>query len=72
VVEPQLPSHWTAARVTRKFRGAMLQVTLRRDARVSDIVLLLDGEAAPGNRLTGIKPGQTYTLEVRMPSSSPS
>ncbi len=67
VIRPQLPGHWNQARVTRKFRGATLNIEMRREAGVSDTLMMVGGKQLAAHRLTGIQPGKTYEVEVSIP-----
>lgn len=69
-VNPKLPAHWQNAKVTRRFRGAELEVEMRREPGVSAITLELDGKTVAGQRLTGLEPGRRYQLRVRLPEAS--
>jgi cellobionic acid phosphorylase len=69
LIQPQLPSHWNEVKVTRAFRGATLNLEMRRDPVASRIVVELDGRTLPANRLTDVHPGKTYCLTVRIPAS---
>jgi cellobionic acid phosphorylase len=66
LVRPQLPSHWDEVRVTRKFRGATVVAHVRR-GDVQEVTVKHQGKVLPGARLTGIKAGSTYELEVSVP-----
>ena len=68
VIQPQLPRHWSRARVTREFRGATFEVEMRREHSISETLVVIDGQALPGNRVTEIKAGKTYQVEVRLPA----
>jgi cellobionic acid phosphorylase len=70
VIQPQLPSHWRQAQVTREFRGATFQVTMRRDAGLSQLRVIVDGQPLPANRLAPIQAGKTYRVEVAIPAVS--
>ena len=67
VIQPQLPSHWREARVTRAFRGATFQVAMRREAGLSQVRVVVDGQPLPANRLAPVEPGKTYRVEVAIP-----
>jgi cellobionic acid phosphorylase len=69
VIQPQLPSHWSRAKVTREFRGATFEVEMRREPGISHSLVAVDGQKLPVNRLTGIQAGKTYNVEVRIPAS---
>jgi cellobionic acid phosphorylase len=64
VIQPQLPSHWDRARVTRTFRGATFEIEMRRERGVSHVQVALGGQSLPDNRVTNIAPGRTYHLTV--------
>jgi cellobionic acid phosphorylase len=67
VIEPQLPGHWSWARVTRTFRGAVFNVEIRRKAGVSRALVVVDGRELPGNRVTDLEAGRSYEVEVSIP-----
>ena len=66
LIRPQLPSHWSQATVTREFRGATVHVHIRRNPGIPGTLAAVNGRALPNNRLTGIQPGQTYQVEVKV------
>jgi cellobionic acid phosphorylase len=66
LVRPQLPSHWDHVRITRLFRGAKIELKVRRDD-VTAVTVKHQGRVLPDAKLTKIKPGQTYELEVQVP-----
>jgi cellobionic acid phosphorylase len=66
-INPQLPSHWPQAHVTRDFRGANIQVSYRRDASVTEVKVMLDGVVLPQRCIENIRSGITYKLEVLLP-----
>jgi cellobionic acid phosphorylase len=68
VVRPQLPSHWREAKVTRRFRGAVFDVRMRREAGLAEVLATAEGKLLPGGRFTGLEVGRSYTLEVRIPT----
>jgi cellobionic acid phosphorylase len=68
VIQPQLPSHWSQARVTREFRGATLEIEICREAGVSNTLVVVDGQTFPANRVTNIQAGKTYKVRVRIPA----
>jgi cellobionic acid phosphorylase len=70
VIQPQLPSHWNEAKVTRKFRGATFHVAICRETGISDSVIIVDGHTLTANKLTDIQAGKTYELQVRSPARS--
>ncbi|WP_039814789.1 GH36-type glycosyl hydrolase domain-containing protein, partial [Xanthomonas arboricola] len=66
-IRPQLPSHWSQARVTRQFRGAQFEVTLTREPGRTHVDVEVDGTACPDQRVNGIVAGRTYQVRVRLP-----
>ena len=66
LVDPQLPGHWDGIKVTRQFRYATFEVSIRR-ADVDEIQVTLDGKRLPEPRVTGIVAGGVYALEVLIP-----
>ena len=60
LIQPQLPSHWSEAKATRQFRGATFAVELRRNSRVAQTQVSIDGQALPAHSITHIQPGRTY------------
>jgi cellobionic acid phosphorylase len=68
VIQPQLPSHWSRAKVTREFRGATFEVEMRREKGISETLVVVDGQELQVNRVTNIQVGKTYKVEVRIPA----
>jgi len=69
-VNPQLPSHWNEAAITREFRGATLHVEIRRDAAVAETTVYADGELLPEGVLRNVQPGKTYRVQVKLPAGA--
>lgn len=65
-VEPQLPSHWDGAQVTRLFRGATFEINIKRDS-VQQTQLTLDGDVLMSTLIENIQSGRTYQLDVSIP-----
>jgi cellobionic acid phosphorylase len=70
VVNPQLPSHWPEANVTREFRGATFHVHMHREAGLTHTMVLVDGLALTTNRIQNIQAGKTYDVEVKLQNES--
>lgn len=66
-IQPQLPAHWPEASVRRRFRGATIELHLRRQAGISTLQCYLQDVLLPDNRLNDLQPGQTYRLRVLLP-----
>jgi cellobionic acid phosphorylase len=67
LIQPQLPTHWNKAQVTREFRGAIFRVEFRREPTVSDVEVTLGGQTLPECRVTNIERGKTYDICVKIP-----
>ncbi len=68
VIQPQLPTHWDHANVTREFRGATFHVEIRRQPGISATQVTADGHPLPANHLTNPQPNRTYDLHVSIPA----
>lgn len=66
-VSPQLPSAWTTARATRRFRGATFEVSYVRDAGIRKATVSVNGKPLPEPLIREIQPGATYDVEVALP-----
>ena len=66
-IHPQLPQHWSGAKVTRKFRGATFEVEIRRQKGLETTVVTRDGHPLPSSEITDLHAGKSYRLEVRIP-----
>ena len=64
---PQLPQAWPQARLQRRFRGSLLDITYSRHR--APLQLWLDGELQPEPRLQGLQPGRSYCLQLRVPGA---
>lgn len=65
-VAPQLPSSWEGMSVTRRFRGAVFEVEIKRGA-VERVGVICDGVALPVARIDQIEAGRSYRVEVTVP-----
>jgi cellobionic acid phosphorylase len=72
VIQPQLPSHWNHATVTREFRGATFHIEIRREPGIPGTLVAVDGQPLPATRFTGILAGRTYEVLARIPTCSSS
>src|SRR5690606_8444421 len=68
LVEPQLPQHWTSARVVRQFRGAEFEVVYTRQLGQAAPSIRVDGTEISGNRIESIQPGRSYKVDVILPA----
>jgi len=68
VIQPQLPSHWSGARVVRAFRGATFEVEMRRESGISKMTASVDGKVLTEPRVRNIQAGRRYQVGVRLPA----
>jgi cellobionic acid phosphorylase len=66
-VRPQLPSHWTRAAASRRFRGATFDVLYTIGDATAGTALRCDGRDLPDGVVQEIVAGQRYALEVVLP-----
>ena len=65
-IDPCLPSHWTHARMTRPYRGAIYEFEFAKPAGIckGPIKILLDSHALEGNLLRPQGDGKTHRVQV--------
>jgi cellobiose phosphorylase len=65
VVDPCIPKAWGEFEVTRKFRGAVYQISVKNPSNVSKGVksMVVDGKPVAGN-VAPIFTSGTHTVEV--------
>ena len=68
-VSPQLPSDWQEAKVKRRFRGAELDIDIKRDSGIRDIEVYVGDIRADDGIVRNIKPGMQYRVLVKIPYS---
>ncbi|WP_418040390.1 MULTISPECIES: GH36-type glycosyl hydrolase domain-containing protein [Paenibacillus] len=69
LVRPQLPADWDKASVTRLFRGAELQVEMKRDTAVRKTEVYVNGQLIDGDMIKDIQAGKSYEVLVKLPIS---
>lgn len=67
LIDPKLPSHWQEASVVRTFRGAELQIDMKREPGIGTVKVYVDGKIAEGGNLKDLKPGMVYKVTVKIP-----
>lgn len=67
-IAPQLPSHWQEASVVRSFRGARIELQVRRVAGIDAMLVRANDVLLPEHLLRGIVAGETYRVEVDLPA----
>jgi len=68
-ISPNLPTHWTEARVTRRFRGASFEIQIRRDNAVKQLQLTSSDATIKDGVVTSVEAGKTYHVQVVIPPS---
>ncbi|GAT35411.1 cellobiose phosphorylase [Terrimicrobium sacchariphilum] len=65
-LDPCIPSHWPEFKVTRKFRGATYDITVKNPSGKSKGItsLVVDGQMVPGNIIPTAPAGRTVTVEA--------
>ena len=65
-LDPCVPSHWPEFKVTRKFRGATYQITVKNPSGISRGVsrLTVDGKLVSGNIIPLAPAGSTVAVEA--------
>ncbi|MCQ4087883.1 GH36-type glycosyl hydrolase domain-containing protein [Saccharibacillus sp. JS10] len=67
-VAPQLPNDWNEVSVVRAFRGAEYQISITREAGVSDTEVYVQGERVADGVIRGVQNGETCIVEVKIPA----
>jgi len=65
-VRPMMPSGWEEMKVTRLFRGATFEVSVKR-GDVKEVKVAVDGTALDEPLIKGVEAGRTYVVEVEVP-----
>lgn len=63
-IEPNLPSDWSEASITRDFRGAIFNIHFSRDPGRTEMKLLFNGTPLPGRVISNFEAGNSYQVEV--------
>ncbi|MEH7381414.1 NdvB protein [Bacillus sp. JJ1533] len=66
-IDPQLPSSWREAYVTRTFRGAELHIDMQRDENVKEVEVHVNGLQIEEGILKDIESGEHYQVYVKLP-----
>lgn len=67
-INPQLPSDWREAAVSRDFRGAKLDIEMKREAGVSRTEVYADGKPLTDGILRDVQQGREYRVLVKLPA----
>ncbi|WP_373551537.1 GH36-type glycosyl hydrolase domain-containing protein [Haliscomenobacter sp.] len=65
-IEPQLPSAWPEAMITRYFRGAEFHIEMIRASAHNAIRILVDGVCLDEPVITNIEAGKKYAVQVTL------
>ncbi len=68
-INPQLPAEWAEASVKREFRGATLQIEIKRESGITATEVYANGVYLEGGVLSDLKPGTEYKVSVKIPVS---
>ncbi|WP_151733694.1 GH36-type glycosyl hydrolase domain-containing protein [Paenibacillus tengchongensis] len=68
-IQPQLPSGWNEARLKREFRGAVLQIEIRREPGATETEVYVDGALAPDGLIRDVRPKAEYRVQVVIPAA---
>ncbi|MCC3356875.1 GH36-type glycosyl hydrolase domain-containing protein [Bacillus sp. REN16] len=66
-IHPQLPASWNEASVTRTFRGAELQIDMKREANIQNVEVYVNGLLIEDSVLKDIEAGGEYRVVVKLP-----
>ena len=69
-VAPQLPGHWRKVQVTRRFRGATLNIRMERGHSRDRTTVIVDGRTLRDDIVRDIEAGKHYDIEVLLPEPS--
>lgn len=69
-IKPQLPSAWPEAAVKRSFRGAEVEIHMKREDGVTKAEVYVDGVLSPDNLVRDVQPGRTYQVLVKLPAEA--
>ncbi|TGG93200.1 NdvB protein [Natronospirillum operosum] len=66
-ISPSLPGDWNSLQVQRTFRGAVFDVSYRRDSQCTAVTVHLDGTRLEDNLIPEPRAGQHYQVQVTLP-----
>ncbi len=66
-IKPQLPSDWQEASVKRIFRGAELNIDIKKESDIKAIEVYVDDIYVEDGIVRSIKPGMQYRVLVKIP-----
>ncbi|HEY5561202.1 MAG TPA: amylo-alpha-1,6-glucosidase [Clostridiaceae bacterium] len=66
-IKPQLPSHWQEASVKREFRGAVLNIDIKRETGIKVTEVYVNGNFIEDGIIKDLKSGTEYKVQVKIP-----
>ncbi|WP_059050204.1 GH36-type glycosyl hydrolase domain-containing protein [Paenibacillus senegalimassiliensis] len=66
-IRPQLPSTWPEAKVTRSFRGATLDIEMKREAGIMSAEVYVADQLVEDGVLRDVQQGRKYRVLVKLP-----
>jgi cellobionic acid phosphorylase len=67
-IAPQLPTDWPGAKVERRFRGAVFDVSYSRVKATAGLQIIVDGRPHQDSLIRAIEAGRRYRVEVTLPA----
>ncbi|WMJ87189.1 GH36-type glycosyl hydrolase domain-containing protein [Anaerocolumna sp. MB42-C2] len=68
-INPKLPSHWQEASVNRNFRGAELQIEMKRESGIKTTEVYVDDKLVQDGIVRNLKSGVIYKVTVKIPET---
>lgn len=67
-IDPSIPAAWDGFKVSREFRGAVYDITIKNPNHVNKgvVSVVVDGAAQDGNILPVFGDGKTHAVEVTL------
>lgn len=69
IIAPQLPKAWNEARAVRRFRGATVELQIRRVAELRSREVRVDGSLIADARIAPVETGRSYRVQVLEPTA---
>lgn len=69
-VNPQLPSHWQEVTVKRTFRGAELNIAIKREPGIKTTEVYVNGNYIEDGIIKDLKSNVEYKVLVKVPASN--
>jgi cellobionic acid phosphorylase len=66
-IKPQLPSHWTTARIQRNFRGALFNIEYQRITGINQQQVFVDNCLIKEQCISDFSAGNCYQVKVNLP-----